>query len=84
MITTSDNVVAQRLVTDPRSDMVSFTGSTAVGRRLMASAADGLKRVFLELGGKSAHVVLEDAISSGVSLSLRWRHAVMAARAARR
>ena len=53
--------VAESLVTDPRSDMVSFTGSTAIGRRLMAAAAGGLKRVFLELGGKSAHVVLDDA-----------------------
>jgi aldehyde dehydrogenase (NAD+) len=61
VLTTDDNAVAEQLVTDPRTDMVSFTGSTAVGRRLMAAAADGLKRVFLELGGKSAHVVLEDA-----------------------
>jgi aldehyde dehydrogenase (NAD+) len=61
VLTTDDVSVAESLVTDPRSDMVSFTGSTVVGRRLMAAAAGGLKRVFLELGGKSAHVVLDDA-----------------------
>src|SRR4029453_3502478 len=42
-------------------DMVSFTGSTAVGKSSARSAADTLKRVFLELGGKSATVVLDDA-----------------------
>ena len=41
--------------------MVSFTGSTEVGRAIMAAAAPGLKRVFLELGGKSAAIVLDDA-----------------------
>jgi aldehyde dehydrogenase (NAD+) len=61
VLTTSDNEVAEDLVTDPRVDMVSFTGSTAVGRRIMALAAPTLKRLFLELGGKSAHVVLDDA-----------------------
>ena len=61
VLTTSDNAVAEDLVTDPRVDMVSFTGSTAVGRRIMAAAAPTLKRLFLELGGKSAHVVLDDA-----------------------
>jgi len=50
-----------RLVTDPRVDQVSFTGSTATGRAVMADAAGTVKKVFLELGGKSAFVVLEDA-----------------------
>ena len=49
------------LSTDPRVDQVSFTGSTATGRKVMASAADSLKKVFLELGGKSAFVILDDA-----------------------
>jgi aldehyde dehydrogenase (NAD+) len=61
VVATSDNDVAEDLVRDPRVDLVSFTGSTAVGRRLMAAAGATLKRLFLELGGKSAHVVLEDA-----------------------
>ena len=49
------------LATDPRVDQVSFTGSTATGRTVMAAAAATVKRVFLELGGKSAFVVLDDA-----------------------
>jgi aldehyde dehydrogenase (NAD+) len=61
VLTTSENAVAELLVTDPQVDMISFTGSTAVGRRMMAAGAQTLKRLFLELGGKSAHVVLSDA-----------------------
>jgi len=57
----SDNQVAEELLIDPRVDMVSFTGSTGVGKRIMEKGAATLKRVFLELGGKSAHIVLDDA-----------------------
>src|SRR3954452_25077318 len=53
--------VGEMLTTDPRVDLVSFTGSTATGRRIMASGAETLKKVFLELGGKSANVILDDA-----------------------
>ena len=49
------------LATDPRVDVVTFTGSTATGRRVMASAAATVKKVFLELGGKSATIMLDDA-----------------------
>jgi aldehyde dehydrogenase (NAD+) len=49
------------LTTHPDVDMVTFTGSTPTGRRIMAAASDTLKRVFLELGGKSAAIVLDDA-----------------------
>src|SRR3546814_14695983 len=41
--------------------MVSFTGSTPVGRKIMAAASSTVKRVFLELGGKSAMIMLDDA-----------------------
>lgn len=61
VVPTPDNAVAERLVTDPRVDLVSFTGSTDVGRLIASRAADTLKRVFLELGGKSAMVILDDA-----------------------
>jgi aldehyde dehydrogenase (NAD+) len=61
VVPTPDNAVAERLVTDRRVDLVSFTGSTDVGRLIASRAADTLKRVFLELGGKSAMVLLEDA-----------------------
>ncbi|MDP5064194.1 MAG: aldehyde dehydrogenase family protein [Haliea sp.] len=53
--------VGDQLVSDPRVDMVSFTGSTAVGKHIMATAAQTVKKVFLELGGKSASLILDDA-----------------------
>lgn len=61
VVPTPANEVANVLSTDPRVDMISFTGSTAVGKQLMRNAADTMKRTFLELGGKSALVVLDDA-----------------------
>jgi aldehyde dehydrogenase (NAD+) len=71
VITTSDNAVAEDLVTDPRVDLISFTGSTAVGRRIMEKGAPTLKRLFLELGGKSADIVLDDA-DFEAKLSMAW------------
>ena len=61
VVPTPSNRVAGQLGTDPRVDMVSFTGSTAVGKHLMRVGADTMKRTFLELGGKSAMIVLDDA-----------------------
>ena len=57
------------LAAHPQVDVVSFTGSTATGRRVMASAAATVKRVFLELGGKSATIVLDDADFSSALLA---------------
>ncbi len=54
-------VVGRRLVSSPRVAKVAFTGSTAVGREIMAAAAGTVKRVTLELGGKSANIVFADA-----------------------
>ena len=56
---------AELLTTDPAVDMVSFTGSTAVGRQILAQAAPTVKRVALELGGKSAQIYLPDAAAPG-------------------
>lgn len=53
--------IGAALVADARVDQISFTGSTAVGRRVMAGASERLARVTLELGGKSAAVLLDDA-----------------------
>jgi aldehyde dehydrogenase (NAD+) len=53
--------VGEMMVGDPRIDLISFTGSTGVGRRIMEKGAATLKRVFLELGGKSATIILDDA-----------------------
>jgi aldehyde dehydrogenase (NAD+) len=61
IVASSDHLVGEVLATDPRVDMVTFTGSTATGRRVAECAARTVKRVFLELGGKSANVVLDDA-----------------------
>jgi aldehyde dehydrogenase (NAD+) len=61
VITGSDPAMAgEMLVTDPRVDLITFTGSTAIGRHIMRQGAETLTRVFLELGGKSANIVLED------------------------
>ncbi|MFC5287430.1 aldehyde dehydrogenase family protein [Actinokineospora guangxiensis] len=54
-------VVGEAIAAHPGVDMVSFTGSTAAGRRVSAVAAATVKRVALELGGKSANIVLDDA-----------------------
>jgi acyl-CoA reductase-like NAD-dependent aldehyde dehydrogenase len=68
----SGRVVGEAIVGHPGVDMVSFTGSLAAGRRVASLAGDGIKRVTLELGGKSAFVVLDDApfekaIAAGVN-----------------
>ncbi|MEV0616965.1 aldehyde dehydrogenase family protein [Nonomuraea sp. NPDC050404] len=54
-------VVGEAMAVHPQVDMVSFTGSTAAGRRVAALAAESVKRVALELGGKSANIILPDA-----------------------
>jgi betaine-aldehyde dehydrogenase len=53
--------VGEALATDPRVDMISFTGSTAIGKRITRKAAATLKRVSLELGGKNPQVIFPDA-----------------------
>jgi acyl-CoA reductase-like NAD-dependent aldehyde dehydrogenase len=52
--------VGEELTTNAMVDMITMTGSTATGKRIMANAADTMKRLHLELGGKSAQVVLDD------------------------
>jgi aldehyde dehydrogenase (NAD+) len=61
VLTSSEVAVGEVLTTHPGVDMITFTGSTATGRRIMEAASRTVKRVFLELGGKSAMVVLDDA-----------------------
>ena len=55
------NVVGEAMSAHPGIDMISFTGSTASGRRVSANAAETVKRVALELGGKSPNVILDDS-----------------------
>lgn len=61
VVTPRNDEVAAVLATDPRVDLVAFTGSTQTGRAVMAAAAPSVKKVLLELGGKSAAIVLDDA-----------------------
>ena len=61
IVTTSDNSVAEIMTTHPAVDQVTFTGSTRTGRLIMRNAAETIKRVSLELGGKSASIILDDA-----------------------
>jgi len=61
VVTSSDHLVGEELTLSPDVDMISFTGSTATGKRIMEKGAATLKRVFLELGGKSAMIVCDDA-----------------------
>jgi aldehyde dehydrogenase (NAD+) len=70
-------MAGEMMVADKRVDVVSFTGSTAVGRRIMENGAKTLKRVFLELGGKSAKIVLEDVpnFAQEVAASMVISHA---------
>ena len=60
-VVTADREVSELLVRDPRVDKISFTGSTAAGRRIASICGDRIGRVTLELGGKSAAVILDDA-----------------------
>jgi aldehyde dehydrogenase (NAD+) len=70
IVTSSDHGVGALLSKDPRVDMVSFTGSTTTGRAVMIDAAATIKKVFLELGGKSAFLVLDDAdLAAACSMS---------------
>jgi acyl-CoA reductase-like NAD-dependent aldehyde dehydrogenase len=55
------SVVGQRLIEHPDVSKIAFTGSTEIGRLVMQGAAGTIKRVTLELGGKSANVIFEDA-----------------------
>ena len=68
VITSSDHLVGEELTLSPKVDLISFTGSTAVGKRIMAKGAETMKRLFLELGGKSAAIVLDDADLGGAAL----------------
>jgi aldehyde dehydrogenase (NAD+) len=60
VVTPSGVEASKTLTTDPRIDMVSFTGSSVVGRAVMAAAGGTMKRILLECGGKSAGIFLDD------------------------
>lgn len=60
-VVTADREVSERLVRDPRIDKIAFTGSTAAGRKIGAICGERIARLTLELGGKSAAIILDDA-----------------------
>ena len=60
IVASSDHGVGAMLSSDPRVDVVTFTGSTATGRSVMQAASATVKKTFLELGGKSATIILDD------------------------
>ena len=66
-----DSAVGECLVRHPGVDKVSFTGSTAAGRQVAMACAEGLKQVSLELGGKSAAIVLDDADPAKVAAAIQ-------------
>jgi acyl-CoA reductase-like NAD-dependent aldehyde dehydrogenase len=75
VVTTQSLEARSALVTDPRIDKVSFTGSSATGKRIMELAAGTLKRVHLELGGKSVAMVLD--ARTWTRSRPRWRRRVL-------
>ena len=66
IVTASNPASGAYLTADPRVDMVSFTGSTATGKKVMEAASANVTKVFLELGGKSALVALDDLEDFGM------------------
>ena len=61
IVTSSDHLTGEVLTTSPDVDMIAFTGSSVTGQRIMEKASATLKPVFLELGGKSINLLLDDA-----------------------
>jgi aldehyde dehydrogenase (NAD+) len=75
LITSAQNGIGEQITTDPRVDMISFTGSTATGKRILEVTAPFIKKVALELGGKSALILLDDlpdlaAAAGGIGASV--------------
>ncbi|MGI5460342.1 aldehyde dehydrogenase family protein [Streptomyces sp. CA-249302] len=68
ILTSAGPETGELLTTHPGIDMITFTGSTPVGKAIMAAASASLKRVFLELGGKSAMILLDDADFAGAAM----------------
>ena len=77
ILTSSRDEIGAALVRHPDVDMITFTGSTATGRSILEGAANTVKRVHLELGGKSAAIVLDDAdmmMATGFLASMACAH----------
>jgi len=77
-VLTADREVSERLVLDPRVDKIAFTGSTEAGRRIASLLGSRIGRYTLELGGKSAAVVLDDADIAQTAASLAGSECTLA------
>jgi aldehyde dehydrogenase (NAD+) len=77
-VVTGDVAASERLTTHPAVDMVSFTGSDAVGKQIMGQAAPGLKKVVLELGGKSPNIVFSGSDLAKFSFSAAFAFTIHA------
>jgi acyl-CoA reductase-like NAD-dependent aldehyde dehydrogenase len=76
-VVTADREVSELLVRDPRIDKITFTGSTAAGRKIGAILGERIARMTLELGGKSAAVILDDADIEKAAKTLARAECVM-------
>ena len=76
-VLTADREVSELLVRDPRIDKITFTGSTAAGRKIGAICGERIARCTLELGGKSAAVILDDADIARAAATLAGAECVM-------
>jgi aldehyde dehydrogenase (NAD+) len=73
----ADREVSELLVRDPRVDKITFTGSTAAGRRIASICGERIARVTLELGGKSAAVILDDADIAATAQALAQAECIL-------
>ncbi|HEX4528614.1 MAG TPA: aldehyde dehydrogenase [Acidimicrobiia bacterium] len=76
-VVTADRKVSELLVRDPRVDKITFTGSTAAGRKIASLCGERVARCTLELGGKSAAVVLDDADIATVAAAIAGAECIM-------
>lgn len=72
VVTGGGSTVGRSLIHDPRIGKISFTGSTEVGQSILRASADTMKRVTLELGGKSANIVFADADVEAAAAAAPW------------
>jgi acyl-CoA reductase-like NAD-dependent aldehyde dehydrogenase len=80
-VVTADREVSELLVRDPRVDKISFTGSTLTGRRIASILGERIGRYTLELGGKSAAVILDDADLAQAAVTLAGAECLLAGQA---
>ena len=76
-VLTADREVSELLVRDPRVDKITFTGSTAAGRKIASLCGERIARCTLELGGKSAAVILDDADLAQAATTIAGAECVM-------